>query len=513
MNLEESPDTTLAQQLPLLRNEARVRRVPLAMTFVVIALLGLALAALWPRKYESSTTILVLEDNIIQPLMEGRAVPTGVADRARIAREVIFSRKIIDQVLEHGGWLKDDPTPIERERLAIELRRRTTIGSPGANLIEISYADRNPVRALEVARKLGDAFIEETLAAKERESREAYEFIAARTDEYHRKLTEAEERLKQFRASNPDARPGSATDVNTRIAQLRASIEQARSGVAESSVRAGAVASQIADERSVTAAQNRENQYRERLGKLQTELDTLRLSYTDEYPDVIRLKRQIEDLEGEIAASRSGGAELQGAALGYAPSTGSSALRTELTRARGEAAAMRARVSESEALLEAELARANRVADTEAVYAELTRDYEVNRDLYQDLLKRRENARVSMQLDAEHRGLTFRIQEPAALPLQPSGLRFMHLSAAGLAAAIAIPLALLWLVVRFDPRVRSAAQLERAVPVPVLVTVPRYARGPERRRDALRHAVVFGSVALVIAAYAAVGIARLMSIA
>ena len=30
-------------------------------------------------------------------------------------------------------------------------------------------------------------------------------------------------------------------------------------------------------------------------------------------------------------------------------------------------------------------------------------DYEVNRDLYQDLLKRRENARVSMNLDAEQR--------------------------------------------------------------------------------------------------------------
>ena len=511
MSFEETQNP-LARDLPLLRRELKRRRVPLALVFAGIALMALLVAALWPRKYESSMTILVKEESIIQPLMEGRAVATGVTDRARIAREVIFSRKILDQVLAKGGWLEGDPSPIEQERLAIELRRRTSIDSPGPNLIRISYWDRDPVRALEVARTYGDAFIAESLSTKERESREAYEFIAARAEEYHVKLQQAEERLKAFRASNPDARPGAATDVNTRIAQLRASIESARSGVAESSVRASAVSSQLAAERSVTAAQNREAQYRERLAKLQTELDTLRLSYTDEYPDVIRLRRQIEDLEAQIAASPSE-PRLQTAALGYAVVPGSASLRSELTRARGEAAAMSARASEAEALLEAELERANRIADFEAVYAELTRDYEVNRDLYQDLLKRRENARVSMSLDAEHRGLTFRVQEPAALPLQPSGLRFMHFSAAGFTAAIALPLGLLWLLVRFDPRVRSPDQLRTAVPVPVLATIPRQVRGRERRRESVRHLIVFGAVGLVLAAYAAVGLARYLQIA
>ena len=48
-----------------------------------------------------------------------------------------------------------------------------------------------------------------------------------------------------------------------------------------------------------------------------------------------------------------------------------------------------------------ELDRSRRIAASESALAELTRDYEVNRDIYQDLLKRRENARVSMNLDAE----------------------------------------------------------------------------------------------------------------
>ena len=112
-------------------------------------------------------------------------------------------------------------------------------------------------------------------------------------------------------------------------------------------------------------------------------------------------------------------------------------LRSELSRVRSDMSALRARVSETETLLQGELDRGRRVADSEAKLAELTRDYEVNRDIYQDLLRRRENARVSMSLDSEHRGLTFRIQEPAALPLQPSGLRFLHFSLAGLALGAA----------------------------------------------------------------------------
>ena len=52
-------------------------------------------------------------------------------------------------------------------------------------------------------------------------------------------------------------------------------------------------------------------------------------------------------------------------------------------------------------MLNSELDRSRRIAASESALAELTRDYEVNRDIYQDLLKRRENARVSMNLDEE----------------------------------------------------------------------------------------------------------------
>src|SRR5690606_12688749 len=67
-------DASPLSQIPLLREEVRRRPVMLASIFAGIALLALAIGVVLPRKYTSSTTILVQESNIIAPLMEGRAV-------------------------------------------------------------------------------------------------------------------------------------------------------------------------------------------------------------------------------------------------------------------------------------------------------------------------------------------------------------------------------------------------------------------------------------------------------
>ena len=140
-------------------------------------------------------------------------------------------------------------------------------------------------------------------------------------------------------------------------------------------------------------------------------------------------------------------------------------------------------------MLTQEMARGGRIAQSERALAELTRDYEVNRDLYQDLLKRRENARVSMNLDAKREGLSFSIQEPATLPLRPSGLRLMHVAMVGLLLALLAPLLLVMGYVKLDPRVRTPLQIERGAGLPVLGSIPRYSTRTQRVRSARRVAV------------------------
>jgi polysaccharide chain length determinant protein (PEP-CTERM system associated) len=432
--------------------------------------------------------------------MEGRAVATNAVDRARIAREVIYSRKILEAVLREAGGVTEDPGPSRMEQLVDDLKGSTQVRNAGQNLIQITYRDSDPERTFRVTRRLAELFIAESLDAKERESSDAFEFIAARVEEYHDKLVAAEERLKAFRAENQDARPGTAVDVNTRVAELRQRIEQADTELSELQMRERTLGEQLSGEAATSAGQNRESQLRVRIAELQSSLETLRLSFTDEYPDVIRLRHQIDDLQGEILAEArraSSGAAAEGV---VAVNPLYLQLRSDLATTRAGAAALRARVGESKVLLEAELERGRRVADSEAMLAELTRDYEVNRDLYQDLLRRRENARVSMSLDAEHRGLSMRIQEPASLPQMPSGLRFMHFLMAGFALALVVPAGLLFAITKLDSRVRSSTELAACARVPVLVTVPRYLDERmlrrERQRSQMTLAIV-GATALI----------------
>ena len=498
-----------ASELPqVLWKETRRWRTVMVLLFAVTAIIGLVGGFLWPKKYESSTTILVQESNIIKPLMEGRAVTTNIADRAAIAREVIFSRKIMGEILALGGWMADKPTPIQQERIIEGIKNRTSLINLRENLIRIEYTDSDAERAFVVTQHLAELFIQESLAAKERESREAYEFISSQVDDYRKKLTESEDKLKQYRRSNPDARPGSETDTNARITGLRAQIENARIDLLEQQSREHSITQELSGESAITVTTSREAQFRSRAAELQAELDKLLLTYTDQHPDVIRVRHQLQDLQEQ--ASGASKLDQQRKALAgpgvLDPAVHINPVHTELRSRLAEikrnAAAAQSRMTVSESLLQQELDRSSRIAETATVLSELTRDYEVNRDIYQDLLKRRENARVSMNIDADHRGLTFNIQEPAALPLRPLGFRFMHFGIAGIGLGIALPLALLFGLIRWDPRMRSANQLEQLTGLPVLASVPTYANIVDRRKARTRDAMLVFLLLLVVAAYA-----------
>ncbi|WP_239535441.1 XrtA system polysaccharide chain length determinant [Dyella kyungheensis] len=482
----------MASLVPALINEARRRRLMLGIAFALIALAALTAGMLWPRKYVASTTILAQESSIITPLMEGAAAPTANKNRANMARDVIFSRKVMAKILEAGGWMATNPSPVEQDRLAEAIKSRTQVQITRDNLITIAYSDNNAKRTFEVARAFAQLFISESLTSKQRESREAYEFINSQVEAYRAKLTDAEDKLKAYRDANADARPGSEADTAARISQLRTQIESARMDMMERRSMEGSLASQLNGESEVNTVQTANGVLQAQLGELQAQLNKLQLTYTDSYPDVVRIRHQIDDLKKQLAVAdqrqQAGTPTALDSNVMFNPAY--QQIKTQLATARAASASAAARMGASESMLQAELQRSARIANSENVTAELTRDYNVNRDVYQDLLKRRENARVSMNLDAEQRGLNFLVQNPAVMPLSPTGLRFLHFGLAGMGLSLALPLGLLVALVWFDPRVRSVWQLEQAIGTPVLASIPFYPTPGDRRRDRMRNTIV-----------------------
>lgn len=511
LTVPETRPSAIAAMVPVAFEEWRRRPVMLAAVFTAIALAALAFGLMLPKKYNSTSTILVEESNIIKPLMEGRAVPTSVVSRAAITREVAFSRKVMNEILQAGGWLKSNPTPLQKDQLIEHITSRTIISNPRDNLIRVSYTDTDAARAHAVTKRFTELIIQESLATKERESRDAYDFIDSQVRAYHRKLTDAESKLEAYRKSNPDARPGIDGDVNSRIGELRRMVDTSRMELMDLESQGNALQAQLNGENEINVVQTRTGQLLARMAELETEKDKLLMNFTEQHPDVVRIQHQLRDMEQDLRREESSqqARRIAGASGASAAGTGTTLdgtasfnplygeLKSKLAENRRQAAAVNSRIATSQALLDQELARSRHIAASESTLAELSRDYEVNRDLYQDLLKRRENARVSMSLDAEQRGLSFRVQEPASFPLRGVGLRLVHVASAGLGAAALAPLVLLFGFVRLDPRVRSPYQIETAAALPVLGKVPRFQTAPSRRQGTRRF-VIAAMIFLVV---------------
>ena len=460
--------------------EGRRRMVIMAALFLLVAAAAITVGWNWPKKYFASSTILVSQDKTIQKLMEGRAVPTGVAERAMIAREVVFSAKVMDAALEAGGWLASNPSAAERARIVDMIQGRTVIGAPRENMIRIEYWDTEPGRAQQLTQLFADRFMAESRDAQRRESREAYDFIAAEAEKYRVRLTDAEARLEAFRTKHPEARTEPSNLAESRLSALRQRLASDEARLLEDArTRVGA------------AQQARSaDPFASRLARLEEELADKRLSYTDAHPEVVRLQRQLDDLR-----SRSAQVEAPAAVP----------VNTGI-----DTGALRNRIAATERELAAETERLRRSGSPTPELTELLRDHELARDLHLDLLRRLEYARLSMNLDDEGHGLDLSLHEPATLPVRPAGLRFAHFALGGLASAAALPLGLLFAFVRLDPHLRAAGAVTRRTGLPVLADVPTYWTGHDRRllrRDVLVAGLL---VALGTAAVVAACVIKLM---
>jgi len=530
-NLDLGPSKALVPQSAILNDfqlslihEGKRRVLLLTAIFAITAPLILGVGMLLPKNWDASTTIAVETRNIIEPLMAGRAVTTGVSDQTSVVGEILFSRRILREVSAFGGWLTPKVSRRQEERMLSRLKSSIKIASPREGMIRISFRDTDPERTYKIANKLAEIFVRESTSAKERESREAFDFIANQAKEYSEKLADAHEKvLAYYRGQGrgpdilnepavaPDA-PKPKSDAPSRGPRI--SSEELAALRAEEATLTTQLGRKPAPGASDDSRRN-EEQARARVQQAQGDLLRLTTTYTDQHPDVKRAQRDLAVAKDELRRAEDARLDREKA------TQAASALDDEVTQA------ARLRLAEVQRKLvaatgiptrrgSATTARAAAVAATEAdpemrgvgqdtTLSELLRRYEATRDVYQDLLKRRENARVSMDLDAEHRGLTARIEEAAEMPVTASSMRLMNLALISLVLGAAIPIGLLVLSVRLDPRVRSARQIQRLSGIPVLVTVPYAPQGRgaarERNRIVLAILMVVGVFLLYIAAF------------
>ena len=477
--------------------ELSAHRKWFALCFIVIEVVTIVVATAWPKSYTSFSTIYADNSNILQPLMEGNAVATGIADQARMAQEILFNRNYTDEVLRAAGWDVSTLSASQKDALILGIQAKTEVSNVGrqpASLIRIAHKDADPIKAFTIVQKYTNLFIEESVVKKRTESRGAFNFIETQVDAYHEKLVQSENKLSKFRSEN---NYGTLESANSRIAGYRADMERLELELVQLDTEAKSVESELAGEREVMKDLSELNAFRNRINALQIQLDSLRSRFHDNYPDVVAVQEQIGDLMALYENGSSGvlisADDLQQG--GVTPLH--QQLRGRLAEIQTSKQSKQSQLASIKALYEVESGRIKLINESQAQLAELTRDYNVTMAFYNDLLKTRENARVSMNLDEEQQGVTFKVQEAAVIPTQPDGLSLYQLLLASLVLSVAVPLGILVLYMELDPRVSSESDFQPDWP-PFLIAIPPMKSGTGKRISDRRFLTILVVVSVVL---------------
>jgi len=440
-------------------------------TFLAVAFLVLLLGFLLPKNYTTTAVLYAEDSNIIGDLLKGNAEVTKI-DRSEKASEIIYTKPIMLAVGKRAGLIKDEMTESEQLRVVDYIRARVRIERERSNdYFRLMFTANNPDVSFEVLNAIVAEFIENAARKKRDESMGAYTFIDSQVQIYKKQLESAEEKLKDFKSQNTD---GTEEQVNNRLASLRQDLETLKINLEETQARINSITQQLGSEGQYLQAKGQADELRQRRQTLITQLEQLQLSYQDGYPDIISLKSQIAEVDQAIQKMQESGAIFGSGEKVENPLY--EELRKQLSEADVEMRTQKRRMQSLMKLQSEELARQKRIAERQAMLSELTRDNDVTRKLYDEMSEKRAAARLSMTLDQEGQGVTYRVQESPSFPLKPTGLRFIHFAILGPILAFLAPIGLLIAYIMVDPHLRSARILQKQLPedVNMIGVIPHY---------------------------------------
>lgn len=482
-----------------------------AICFAIVLAAVVTAGFFWPKKYEATAIIYADDQNIIKPLLAGQAETTRPDnDQLALVRERLTSNQILEQVLLEAKLVDNIDDRYRIQPMLRALQAGISVTEAGRSHVKIAYRAKDPSQAYLIASTLTNVFISNSARIKRQESSEAYTFIDSQVKTYKGQLQSAEEKLKNFKTSNAEA---SEDSIARRVSELRSSIESLNLEAQIARARRDELRQQLNHESEYIAQRYKADVYRDALSQAQSKLDTLRLSYQETYPDIVALKQQIGDLQRTITQTQNQPVADNNMQGGNANPVYQK-LKTDLSDAEVQVRTLELRAASTQRMLDSELGHSRQSAEYQAQLAELTRDYNVTRQIYEDMLERKEKARLSVALDVQGQGLNFKIQEPPVYPTAPVGLRFIHFFLLAPLVGLLVPIGLLVAYIQLDPRMRFVERVQAALPdsIPVLAVVPHVATPFERRllRSQWNYIGIF--VAVVLLVYAVVAVARLTGV-
>lgn len=550
---------SLGDYLGVLRRRGALIGLVFAALFAIAAIVAIAL----PPVYRSTATILIKEQEIPQEFV--RSTVTSFADeRIQVISQQVMTRStLLDLVDRYGlyGSARQRETSeeiLDRMRRDIKLTpisaevtdRRT--GSPVKSTIafSLSYDSEIAANAQKIANELTTLYLNENVKNRQQKAAETTSFLDEELVRVSEQISVLEQKLARFKQRNQGRLPESslANQVGSerahseiqRLERDMSFLEERRislhSQLAETKPSAPVIGSggallepedrlkalqlqligltgtysedhpdvkrlrrEIATLKVETGLRGDATDREAKLQELQAQISLLRQKYSDDHPDVLKLKRAFAAID---QAMRSGqGADGKPEALRRAPRADNPVylnLKAQIESTSAQIQSLRSERDELRSKLSVFDARVSQTPEVEREYLELARDMDSSRLRFRELREKQMQAQLAEQLERGRKAERFTLIEPPIFPEKPYRPNRSLILLMGLVFAIAGGLGAAALRETLDQTVHGARDVVRVLQVPVLAVLPRLPSPVLVERHArLVKMVVIGGVLLV----------------
>lgn len=492
---------------------------------------SLAFAARVPLQYRSETLIMVVPQRISDSYVK-RTDTTRMEDRLRSINEQIQTRSRLERIIEELDLYSEERTRVAMEDVVRRMRAnvRVTLEGRGQEAFRVSFTHPDPRLAQKVTERLASWYIEENLRDRETLAASTNEFLDSELEDAKRRLLEHERKLEQYRRRYSGQLP---TQLDSNLRAMQTAQMQLQS-VSESMNRARErrllTERQVVDARMLpaavvtpdsaggSAADSSPVSAAQQLDAEQTTLERLRLRYTPDHPDIRALERSIRELQAKAEEEATIPSE-PAAARGLPAAEVLRQKRIKDLEAELEiidrqiAAAEADQVRLQQALAEYQV-KVDAVPSRESELVELTRDYGTLQTAYTNLLTKRQDSKLSANLERREIGTQFRVLDRASLPGSPIQAKArQQIVVLGSLGGLAIGLLFVGFLEYRDASFKTDEEVIRVLSLPVLALIPvmisEHDQQVHKRRVKRRAAVV--SAVIMIGSATALAFWRLQS--
>jgi polysaccharide chain length determinant protein (PEP-CTERM system associated) len=490
------------------------RRWFIIVPFCLAMIVGMVLAVKLPKIYEASTLILVqpqrVPEKIVTPVIEGY-----IETRISTLSQQIMSRSNLERVIEKfklfsgpgsEDMLAEDKVESLRKRIKVQIgdarARRVT------DSFSILFQDSDPQIAMKVTNGLANYFIDENLKDRENIAVGTTGFLDTELDTIRKRLEDQEDILKKYREQHMGELPEQLSSnlsvlegLYQQLSRKEESLRNSRLSLASLEKEISFLREAAAQGAGQTQAVGRVSEENMSIEQLHDRLALLKDSYTDQHPDVLRLKARIARREKEQPADSTA----QG---------GGSAERSLSFKSNRDIERQKNALLGSISLIEEDMARINRsireyqrrieiTPKREQELLTLRRDYDNIRNSYNSVSTRKLEADIAVNMEKKQKGEQFYVIDVARLPEKPVSPNLLKLFQITVAAGLAFGAGLILLLELMDKTLRRLDKLEEEIGLPVLAMMPRIFTSEDRKRHRMVMAATTVSIVVALALTAA----------